>query len=184
MPPGDAGGLDLSLRDQAIGRTVAHQTGGVSAREAALRLSAIACAATTKRRTSEPQATASDLLRSGVSDSAEETEALRTGGAAAASLEGSESGVGVGFRARCDGVRTSDTGAERGRCLYAGVSGACSPLVESIHAAIDRLTISRNALAIQECQSHSQAAHRAESSGALLSLSPFLCSLRWSYPYF
>src|SRR3989442_867286 len=86
----------------------------VEAGEAALRVSAIACAAATKRRTSEPQETTSDLPRGGTNDSAEEAQALCASRATAADLDGSESGVGAGFCARCGGMWASDPGAECG----------------------------------------------------------------------
>jgi hypothetical protein len=56
-------------------------------------------------------------------DSAEEAETLRAGGTAAASADGSEPGVGVGFPAGCGGVRAGDPGAECGGCVHAGVFG-------------------------------------------------------------
>ena len=82
--------------------------------------------AATQRRSGEPQAGASGVSGGGVEDSAEEAQALHAHRAAAASLHGGESGVGAGLRARCGGKRASDPGAERGGCVYAGMSGAGS----------------------------------------------------------
>ena len=84
---------------------------------------AIACAVVPERRTSESQETASDLSRGRTDDPAEETQALCARGTTAAELDGSESGMGGGFRARCRGLRTSDPGAECSRCAHARMFG-------------------------------------------------------------
>ena len=103
-----------------------NAVGGAGAREAALRISAIACAAATKRRTSEPQETPSYLSRSGADDSAEEAQALCASRVTAAGLDRGQPGVGTGFCARCSRVRTSDPGVKRGGCVHAGMFGVGS----------------------------------------------------------
>src|SRR6266478_4344914 len=118
------GGIELPLSDDTLRRRVTSAAGGVGAGETAVRVSAIAGAVAARRRTSESQAGASGVSGSGVELAAEETETLRASGKAAAGADGGESGVGTGFRARCDGVRAGDPGAERGGRLHERVLGA------------------------------------------------------------
>jgi putative transposase len=65
-------------------------------------------------------ACASGVSRGRAKPSTEEARALRARRTTAAGLDGGQPGVGAGFRARCGGVRASDPGAERGRCLHPG----------------------------------------------------------------
>src|SRR5581483_2571299 len=95
----DDGSVELPLSDEAKRRTATHAASGVGAGEAALRVSAIACAVATKWRTGEPQEVTSDLSRGGTHDSAEEAQTLRARGTAAASLDRCEPGMGFRFRA-------------------------------------------------------------------------------------
>jgi putative transposase len=107
-------------------RSVAGATGGAGAVQAAFRVSAAACVAAAKWRACESQAGASGVSGSRVDAAAEEAETLRARGQAAGAADSGEPGVGAGFCARRGGVRAGDPGAERGRRLHAGMSGAGS----------------------------------------------------------
>src|SRR5438876_8867491 len=97
--------------------------GGVGAGEAALRVSAAACAAATNRRASEPQPSTSGVSRGRAEPTAQEAETLRARRATAAGLDGGEPGVGAGLRARCGGLRAGDPGAECGGRVHPGMFG-------------------------------------------------------------
>ena len=74
-------------------------------------------------RTRESQARASGVSGGGIDDPAEEAQTLRPRGTATAGLDSGEPGVGIGFRARCGGLRANDPGAERDGCVHAGMLG-------------------------------------------------------------
>src|SRR5437867_10246907 len=109
-----------------MGCAATHAVGGVGAAEAALRVSAAACAAATKRRASEPQTSASGVSRGRAEPTAQEAQTLRARRATAAGLDGGEPGVGAGLRARCGGLRAGDPGAEWGGRVHPGMAGTGS----------------------------------------------------------